>query len=89
MFSTINEDNIVNILYGVNHNIYKPKNLNNNRSSLRLRWNYYMTIGINHGSITTIHNLTNSQTLLIFLIMTLVMLSAINDNTYALFKLFH
>ena len=66
----INEDNIVNIAYGVNHNIYKPK-VHNIVTGASCTTNciapiikvLHENIGINHGSITTIHNLTNSQTL--------------------------
>ena len=66
----INEDNIVNIAYGVNHNIYKPKEHNiitgascTTNCIAPIIKDLHENIGINHGSITTIHNLTNSQTL--------------------------
>ncbi len=66
----INEDNIVNIAYGVNHNIYKPKKHNiitgascTTNCIAPIIKVLHENIGINHGSITTIHNLTNSQTL--------------------------
>jgi len=66
----INEDNIVNIAYGVNHNIYKPKEHNiitgascTTNCIAPIIKVLHENIGINHGSITTIHNLTNSQTL--------------------------
>ena len=66
----INEDNIVNIAYGVNHNIYKPKEHNiitgascTTNCIAPIIKVLHQNIGINHGSITTIHNLTNSQTL--------------------------
>ena len=66
----INEDNIVNIAYGVNHNIYKPEkhdiitgaSCTTNCIAPIIKV-LHKNIGINHGSITTIHNLTNSQTL--------------------------
>ena len=66
----INDDEIVNIAYGVNHNIYKPKR-HNIITAASCTTNciapvikvLHEKIGINHGSITTIHNLTNSQTL--------------------------
>ena len=66
----INDDEIVNIAYGVNHNIYKPKK-HNIITAASCTTNciapvikvLHEKIGINHGSITTIHNLTNSQTL--------------------------
>ena len=66
----INEDNVVNIAYGVNHNIYKPKEHNiitgascTTNCIAPIIKVLHENIGINHGSITTIHNLTNSQTL--------------------------
>ena len=66
----INEDNIVNIAYGVNHNIYKPKEHNiitgascTTNCIAPIIKVLHENIGIKHGSITTIHNLTNSQTL--------------------------
>ena len=66
----INENNIVNIAYGVNHNIYKPKEHNiitgascTTNCIAPIIKVLHENIGINHGSITTIHNLTNSQTL--------------------------
>ena len=66
----INEDNIVNIAYGVNHNIYKPKEHNiitgascTTNCIAPIIKVLHENIGISHGSITTIHNLTNSQTL--------------------------
>ena len=66
----INEDNIVNIAYGVNHNIYKSKEHNiitgascTTNCIAPIIKVLHENIGINHGSITTIHNLTNSQTL--------------------------
>ncbi len=66
----INEDTIVNIAYGVNHNIYKPKEHNiitgascTTNCIAPIIKVLHENIGINHGSITTIHNLTNSQTL--------------------------
>ena len=66
----INEDNIVNIAYGVNHNIYKPKEHNiitgascTTNCIAPIIKVLHENIGIRHGSITTIHNLTNSQTL--------------------------
>lgn len=66
----ISEDNIVNIAYGVNHNIYKPKEHNiitgascTTNCIAPIIKVLHENIGINHGSITTIHNLTNSQTL--------------------------
>ncbi len=66
----INDDDIVNIAYGVNHNIYKPEK-HNIITAASCTTNciapvikvLHEKIGINHGSITTIHNLTNSQTL--------------------------
>ena len=66
----INDDEIVNIAYGVNHNIYKPEK-HNIITAASCTTNciapvikvLHEKIGINHGSITTIHNLTNSQTL--------------------------
>ena len=66
----INNDDIVNIAYGVNHNIYKPEK-HNIITAASCTTNciapvikvLHENIGINHGSITTIHNLTNSQTL--------------------------
>ena len=66
----INEDNIANIAYGVNHNIYKPKehkiitgaSCTTNCIAPIIKV-LHQNIGIKHGSITTIHNLTNSQTL--------------------------
>ena len=68
--SPINENNIVNIAYGVNHNIYKPKEHNiitgascTTNCIAPIIKVLHENIGINHGSITTIHNLTNSQTL--------------------------
>ena len=66
----INEDNIVNIAYGVNHNIYKPEKHNiitgascTTNCIAPIIKVLHENIGISHGSITTIHNLTNSQTL--------------------------
>ena len=66
----INEDNIVNIAYGVNHNIYKPEKHNiitgascTTNCIAPIIKVLHENIGLNHGSITTIHNLTNSQTL--------------------------
>ena len=66
----INDNDIVNIAYGVNHNIYKPEK-HNIITAASCTTNciapvikvLHEKIGINHGSITTIHNLTNSQTL--------------------------
>jgi glyceraldehyde 3-phosphate dehydrogenase len=66
----INDDDIVNIAYGVNHNIYKPEkhhiitaaSCTTNCIAPVIKV-LHENIGINHGSITTIHNLTNSQTL--------------------------
>ena len=66
----INDNDIVNIAYGVNHNIYKPEK-HNIITAASCTTNciapvikvLHDNIGINHGSITTIHNLTNSQTL--------------------------
>ena len=66
----INNDDIVNIAYGVNHNIYKPEkhdiitaaSCTTNCIAPVIKV-LHENIGINHGSITTIHNLTNSQTL--------------------------
>ena len=66
----INDDDIVNIAYGVNHNIYKPE-IHNIITAASCTTNciapvikvLHDKIGISHGSITTIHNLTNSQTL--------------------------
>jgi len=66
----INDDGIINIAYGVNHNIYKPEK-HNIITAASCTTNciapvikvLHENIGINHGSITTIHNLTNSQTL--------------------------
>ena len=66
----INNDDIVNIAYGVNHNIYKPEkhdiitaaSCTTNCIAPVIKV-LHEKIGINHGSITTIHNLTNSQTL--------------------------
>ena len=66
----VNEDNIVNIAYGVNHNIYQPEK-HNIITAASCTTNciapvikvLHEKIGISHGSITTIHNLTNSQTL--------------------------
>jgi len=66
----INDDDIINIAYGVNHNIYKPEK-HNIITAASCTTNciapvikvLHENIGINHGSITTIHNLTNSQTL--------------------------
>ena len=66
----INDNDIVNIAYGVNHNIYNPE-IHNIVTAASCTTNciapvikvLHENIGINHGSITTIHNLTNSQTL--------------------------
>ena len=66
----INDNEIVNIAYGVNHNIYKPEK-HNIITAASCTTNciapvikvLHEKIGINHGSITTIHNLTNSQSL--------------------------
>jgi len=66
----INDDEVVNIAYGVNHNIYKPEK-HNIITAASCTTNciapvikvLHEKIGIRHGSITTIHNLTNSQTL--------------------------
>jgi glyceraldehyde 3-phosphate dehydrogenase len=66
----INDDEIVNIAYGVNHNIYKQEK-HNIITAASCTTNciapvikvLHDKIGIRHGSITTIHNLTNSQTL--------------------------
>ena len=66
----INDDGIINIAYGINHNIYKPEK-HNIITAASCTTNciapvikvLHENIGINHGSITTIHNLTNSQTL--------------------------
>ena len=66
----INDYGIINIAYGVNHNIYKPEK-HNIITAASCTTNciapvikvLHENIGINHGSITTIHNLTNSQTL--------------------------
>ena len=66
----INDDGIINIAYGVNHNIYKPEK-HNIITAASCTTNciapvikvLHENIGITHGSITTIHNLTNSQTL--------------------------
>ena len=66
----INDNDIVNIAYGINHNIYKPEK-HNIITAASCTTNciapvikvLHEKIGINHGSITTIHNLTNSQTL--------------------------
>ncbi len=66
----INDDGIINIAYGINHNIYKPEK-HNIITAASCTTNciapvikvLHEKIGINHGSITTIHNLTNSQTL--------------------------
>ena len=66
----INENNIVNIAYGVNHKVYKPKEHNiitgascTTNCIAPIIKVLHESIGINHGSITSIHNLTNSQTL--------------------------
>ena len=66
----VNEENIANIAYGVNQNIYNP-NKHNIITAASCTTNciapiikvIHENIGIVHGSITTIHNLTNSQTL--------------------------
>ena len=66
----VNDENIANIAYGVNQNIYNP-NKHNIITAASCTTNciapiikvIHENIGIVHGSITTIHNLTNSQTL--------------------------
>jgi len=66
----INEENVANIAFGVNHQTYIPSQ-HNIITAASCTTNciapiikvLHENIGINHGSITTIHNLTNSQTL--------------------------
>ncbi|MDC0093673.1 ArsJ-associated glyceraldehyde-3-phosphate dehydrogenase [Alphaproteobacteria bacterium] len=66
----IYEENIANIAYGVNQQTYIPSK-NNIITAASCTTNciapiikvLHEKIGINHGSITTIHNITNSQTL--------------------------
>ena len=66
----INEENIANIAYGVNQQTYIPSK-HNIITAASCTTNciapiikvLHEQIGINHGSITTIHNITNSQTL--------------------------
>jgi len=67
----INEPGIANIVYGVNQTIYNPSQ-HNIITAASCTTNciapiikvLHENIGIKHGSITTIHNLTNSQTLI-------------------------
>ena len=67
----INEPGIANIVYGVNQTIYNPSQ-HNIITAASCTTNciapiikvLHDNIGIKHGSITTIHNLTNSQTLI-------------------------
>jgi len=67
----INEPGIANIVYGVNQTIYNPSQ-HNIITAASCTTNciapiikvLHDNIGIRHGSITTIHNLTNSQTLI-------------------------
>ena len=67
----INEPGIANIVYGVNQTIYNPSQ-HNIITAASCTTNciapiikvLHENIGISHGSITTIHNLTNSQTLI-------------------------
>jgi glyceraldehyde 3-phosphate dehydrogenase len=67
----INEPGIANIVYGVNQTIYNPSQ-HNIITAASCTTNciapiikvLHENIGIEHGSITTIHNLTNSQTLI-------------------------
>jgi len=67
----INEPGIANIVYGVNQTIYNPSQ-HNIITAASCTTNciapiikvLHENIGIRHGSITTIHNLTNSQTLI-------------------------
>ena len=66
----INEENVANIAYGINHQTYIPSK-HNIITAASCTTNciapiikvLHENIGIKHGSITTIHNLTNSQTL--------------------------
>lgn len=66
----INEENVANIAYGINHQTYIPSK-HNIITAASCTTNciapiikvLHEQIGINHGSITTIHNITNSQTL--------------------------
>ena len=67
----INEPGIANIVYGVNQTIYNPSQ-HNIITAASCTTNciapiikvLHDNIGIRHGSITTIHNITNSQTLI-------------------------
>jgi len=67
----INEPRIANIVYGVNQTIYNPSQ-HNIITAASCTTNciapiikvLHDNIGIRHGSITTIHNITNSQTLI-------------------------
>ena len=67
----IKDDRILNIVYGVNHQLYDQAQ-NKIITAASCTTNclapivkvLHENIGIKHGSITTIHNLTNSQTIL-------------------------
>ena len=69
--SPINEDNIANIVYGVNHDIYSASkhkiitaaSCTTNCLAPIIKV-LHENIGIKHGSISTIHNITNTQTLI-------------------------
>ena len=61
---------VANLVYGVNENIYDPK-IHNIVTAASCTTNclapivkvVHESLGINHGSITTIHNVTNTQTI--------------------------
>ncbi len=61
---------VANLVYGVNENIYDP-NIHNIVTAASCTTNclapivkvVHESLGINHGSITTIHNVTNTQTI--------------------------
>ena len=66
----INEKEVVNLVYGVNQSIYKPS-IHNIITAASCTTNclapvvkvIHDNLGILHGSITTIHNVTNTQTI--------------------------
>ena len=66
----VNDDRILNIVYGVNHHLYDSSK-NHVVTAASCTTNclapivkvLHEQVGIKHGSITTIHNVTNSQTI--------------------------
>ncbi len=67
----VKEDGVLNIVMGVNHNLYEP-NRHNIVTAASCTTNclapvvkvIHEQLGIRHGSITTIHDITNTQTIL-------------------------